>query len=81
MSSNLTSLQFIGEAEVMVEFVVIPGESGRGPECRDAGPGCDQTVGVTGLYINGEWVDSRYFAAETLRTLADSINEELLEAA
>lgn len=44
--SNLTSLQPLGDIEVLVSYIVIPGEPERGPESRDAGPGCRPIVRV-----------------------------------
>lgn len=79
--SVLTSSQYIGEAEVLVEFCFSRAEKAQpDPDRGNPGPGCDASVEVTGICINGEFVDSRYFAAETISRLSQSILEEVLES-
>lgn len=56
--SDLTSLQKLGPAPILLEYEYDPGEPANNDvESRSAGPGTEASVVVTRALINDEWID------------------------
>lgn len=76
--SNLTSLQYLGAAEVLVCFEHIPGEPpGRRGSSTD-GPATPDAVAITGVMLNGEEIDASFFAPALVEKWSHLIQLEML---
>ena len=60
--TNLTSLQHLGAAEVLVCFEHVAGEPAGRRQTGTDGPATTDSVIVTGVMLQGEEVDASFFA-------------------
>jgi hypothetical protein len=80
--STLTSLQSLGEAEVLVTFDFVKAERAQpNPDKPNPGPGCDAQVIVLSAAVNGEEVEAECFAPSVIARWEERILEEELESA
>ncbi len=76
--SDLTSLQYIGDAECLIEYEYQRAERGmRDRYGLQMEPDYPASVTVLAVQVNGAWVDAENFSTKALGMLADKILEEV----
>jgi hypothetical protein len=77
--SSLTSLQPIGETEVLVCFEYTPAEpEGKRGTTTDC-PASPASVAVTGVMLNGEEIDHSFFAPAVVQKWENLIQLEMMQ--
>lgn len=66
------------EADVLVEYEYTPGEEAvLDINSRRCGPGCDPTLSILNVFVNGHWIDASYIAPGVLERWEVQLFEDM----